>query len=212
MIVTTLPDPAQGDRRMAIMGVPFKAPAPFPLPEDFASHLRSQAPADAMRMICQLLVDNQCGDLIFLEALGADGNLKVAAAAGADALAQQTADALVTQADALAYALPAETGPDASMSAIVMQAKAAQLVMGELTPDDTKLPQAPLRQFLLGGQEKANIGFSYYNPIVDDAGAARGCLAIFRYLPSGPLNHDQPALVAALVGILGQAMGAAPVG
>lgn len=196
---------------MAIMGVPFKAPAPYPLPEDFASHLRSQAPADAMRMICQLLVDNQCGDLIFVESLAPDGTLRVAAAAGADALAQRTADALLAQADAESYALSAEGGPGTPMSSLVIQAKAAQLVMGEVTPDDPTLPQATLRQFLLNGQDKANIGFVYYNPIVDGSGTTRGALNIFRHLPSGPLNHDQPALTAALVAILGQAMGAAPV-
>lgn len=196
---------------MAIMGVPFKAPAPYPLPEDFAAHLRSQAPDEARRMICQLLVDNQCGDLILVEAPGSDGRLQVVAAAGADARAQQAADALVAQAAAEAYPQPEAGTADAPMGATVMQAGAAQLVMGEVDAADRRLPQPTLRAFLLNGQDKANIGFVYYNPIVDETGTARGALAIFRYLPSGPLNHDQPALVAALVRILGQSMGAAPV-
>jgi hypothetical protein len=196
---------------MAIMGVPFKAPAPYPLPEDFTAHLLSQPTADALRMMAQLLVDNQCGDLVFIETLGSDGKLRVTAAAGADAKAQQTAAALLAQADAMAYPLPAEVGPDAPMAVSVMQAKAAQLVMGELTPEDTKLPQAPLRQFLLDGQEKANIGFVYYNPILDASGTARGSLNLFRRLPAGPLNHDQPAFTHATVLLLGQTLSKAPV-
>jgi hypothetical protein len=196
---------------MAIMGVPFKSPAPYPLPEDFTAHLRSQPPAETMTMITKLMIDNQCGDLIVVEALGPDGTLKVAAAAGADALAQRTADALVSQADAIAYALPEAGAANGPMAATVIHGKAALLVMGELTPEDTTLPQAPLRQFLLGEADKANIGFVYYNPIVSPTGQALGSLAIFRYLASGALNHDQPALVAALVEILGQTLGATPV-
>jgi hypothetical protein len=195
---------------MAIMGVPFKSPAPYPLPEDFTAHLRSQPPAETMTMVAKLMIDNQCGDLIFIEALGPDGTLTIAAAAGADARAQRTADALVSQADAMAYALPA-AGADGPMAATVIHGKAPLLVMGELTPEDPTLPQAPLRQFLLGDADKANIGFVYYNPIVSPSGQALGSLAIFRYLASGPLNHDQPALVAALVEIIGQTLGATPV-
>ena len=195
---------------MAIMGIPFKAPAPYPLPEDFAAHLRSQAAASALGMIGRLLVDHQCADLVFIEQLGTDGVMRIATAAGVDARAKDTAAALLAEADSLAYPLP-PAGEGIPMAATVMHGGAGLLVMGELTPDDTKLPQAPLRAFLLDGAATANIGFVYYNPIVAPDGTVLGTANLFRYLASGALNHDQPALVNALLQILGEALAAAPV-
>ncbi|MBC7545219.1 MAG: hypothetical protein H7338_21035 [Candidatus Sericytochromatia bacterium] len=196
---------------MAIMGIPFKAPAPYPLPEDFAAHLQAQSAKEALGMISRLMIDHQCADLAFIEQLGADGQVRIVAAAGADAPAARAATDLLADAAGLAYPLP-PAGDTVPMAATVIHGKAGLLVMGELAPDDTKLPQAPLRTFLLGGATAANIGFAYYNPITAPDGTVLGTMNLFRYTASGPLNHDQPALVNALLQILGRTLAAAPVG
>lgn len=68
----------------------------------------------------------------------------------------------------------------------------ALLVMGEPEAGEASgLPEAVIAA--LGG----NAGFSYLFPLGPDA-----ALGLFRRTASGPLNHDQPAITAALVGLL----------
>ena len=85
------------------------------------------------------------------------------------------------------------------------------LFMGEVAPDDAAIPYAAARAYLMAGSTKGNLGFSYANPIVDANGKVHGVLCLYRSLAAGPLNHDQPALVRALVLLLGENLASAPV-
>lgn len=195
---------------MSVQGVAFRPPDPYPLPADFAGHLRSQPEADALRMIAQLLVDNHCADLAFIERLDRDGHLRLVAAAGVGPGAVQVAQDLMVDSAQTSYALESEAGA-ASTSGQAIKAGSGMLFMGEITADEAALPQPRLRSYLLGGADKANLGFYYVNPIVDATGKAHGTVTLSRSLASGALNHDQPALVRALVLLLADNLASAPI-
>lgn len=195
---------------MAVQGVAFRAPEPYPLPADFANHLKSQPEAEALRLVCQLLVDNHCAELAYVERLERDGHLRAAAAAGSDARGIEAAQDLLADSAREAYLLDSDAGR-ASMGGQAIQAGSGMLFMGEMEPDDPAIPYAAVRAYLMAGSGKGNLGFSYANPIVDAGGKAHGVLCLFRSLAAGPLNHDQPALVRALVLLLGENLANAPV-
>lgn len=106
----------------------------------------------------------------------------------ADALAVVKGGAVVAATPELAGLAPAEGDLFARAGA---EGKAL-LVMGEPEGGERAgLPAAVLAA--LGG----NAGFSYLFPLSPDA-----ALGVFRRMASGPLNHDQPAITAALVELL----------
>jgi hypothetical protein len=83
------------------------------------------------------------------------------------------------------------------------------LFMGEVTGEEAALPLPAMRRYLLCGEAAANLGFLYANPIGDER--PLGVLTLCRNLGAGPLNHDQPALVRALVLLLSENLANAPV-
>jgi hypothetical protein len=73
------------------------------------------------------------------------------------------------------------------------------LMMGDVADGTADPFPATMRGYLLHGEKTGNLGFLYVFPIKDESGAVHGALALHRWLASGPLNHDQPAITHALI-------------
>jgi hypothetical protein len=174
---------------MPVTAIPFRSPPAFDLPPHVIDGLRRlPAPAAASEA---------------LELLGqldaADGQL-VAFGTG------QLAPGPVAAGNPAEHGLLTQTLEQAAGGSFLHQAierGAPLLFMGEVEPGDANFPPA-FTSYLLAGAPKANIGFLYVFPLLDEQGGAHGVLALHRKLGAGPLNHDQPAIAQALASELAQ--------
>lgn len=176
---------------MPLTAIPFKAPPPFELPPVIADEMAALPFEQAAGHALELLLESGCGEG-FLIARMEGGKLLPGPVLGATEPAQR---ALAETAGALGR------GETLGYLDEAIAANRPLLVMGEVAPD-AALPEA-FKGYLLGGVERASIGFLYVFPLVNAAGNARGALAIHRGLTAGPLNHDQPAIAHALAHALG---------
>ncbi len=182
---------------MPVTAIPFKAPAAFDIPPHMADAIR-HAPRQAAAMEAIALLEQiDAGEALAIGFTDADGRLGKGPHAATDPAAFAALQALGEARDA------APAGPDDFMGRAVADAKPL-LYMGEVGPDEAGFPAA-FRDWLLGGQAAAPVGFLYVYPLLAPDGKAHGALMIRRSLAAGPLNHDQPAIANALAGLLGEA-------
>lgn len=165
---------------MALTSVPFKLPAPYPLPEGLRQTLRTQPLERNVEALMTMFIDEGMADLAILE--GARGqDLRVMALYGRDPGAYRS---LAGSAEALAE----------RFSAKALETGSPLLLMGDVTPGEPGLRPALVEGFL-AGRESADLGFGYVIPLLGASGARHGVLTLIR--ADGPLNHDQPAIVQA---------------
>lgn len=166
---------------MPLMSVPFKLPAPYPLPAGLTESLRRQPFDKNVEAVMHLLIQEDMADIALLETLQG-GVLQVTATQ-----AKRNAETL--------KALEGQANPQAeSLAAKALEAGTPLLVMGEVEPGESGFSPA-LVERLLADRPKADLGFAYVIPLVGDSGARYGVLTLIR--GEGPLNHDQPAIVQA---------------
>lgn len=70
--------------------------------------------------------------------------------------------------------------------------------------------RSPMLFMATGTAEGQPAGFHYVLPLIGDAGEPLGTLSLHRWLPSGPMNHDQPAIASALCELLVRRLAAGP--
>lgn len=177
---------------MPVNAIPFKSPAPFALPPHIADALAALPFEQAARQVIELMLDAGCADVLVMGRVEGD-RFVAGPALGID-------DAATSVAVQAADDLGATTGE--GVMARALAAKQPLLLMGEVVANEADCLPGPLKTYLLDGQARANLGFVYVFPVLDAAGAARGALLLARPLSTGPLNHDQPAIAAALVELL----------
>lgn len=167
---------------MPLMSVPFKLPAPYPLPVGLTDAWQRQSLEQNVSAIVSLLVDEGIADLALLERCDGE-SLRVTA------VHSRQADAF----QALAGAVDPMTPEQFAMQAL--EAGSPLLVMGDVEPTEGGLRPEFVQAFL-AGRPQADIGFAYVLPLIGASGTRHGVLTLVR--GDGPLNHDQPAIVQAL--------------
>ena len=165
---------------MPLMSVPFKLPAPYPLPVGLTDTLQRQPLDQNISAIMSMLIEEGMADLAVLEVLEGD-TLRVKAFHGRGADAYKT--------------LAGATEPlGERFSAKALEAGSSLLIMGDLEPTEPGLRPAFVEAFL-AGRPQADLGFAYVLPLIGESGTRHGVLTLVR--GDGPLNHDQPAIVQA---------------
>lgn len=165
---------------MALASVPFKLPAPYPLPDGLRQTLRAQPVEQNVEAIMPMFIDEGMADLVLLEvAHGSD--LRVKALYGRDPDAFRP---LAGSVEAL----------EERFSAKALESGSPLLLMGEVAAGEPGLRPAFVEGFL-AGRPSADLGFGYVIPLVGPSGTRHGVLTLIR--ADGPLNHDQPAIVQA---------------
>lgn len=165
---------------MPLMSVPFKLPAPYPLPMALTDTLQRQSVDQNVEAVMQMLVEEGIAEIAMLERREGEG-LKVKALYGRDANAYR--------------ALAGEGESEAErFSAKAIEAASPLLIMGEIAPGETGFRPAFVEAFL-AGRPQADLGFAYVLPLTGESGTSHGVLTLVR--GDGPLNHDQPAIVQA---------------
>jgi hypothetical protein len=165
---------------MALMSVPFKLPAPYPLPEALKQNLRAQSLDRNVEAILPMLIEEGMADLVLLEVLKGS-ELRVKALYGRDPEAYRPLSGSV---EALGELFAAKA----------LEAGSSLLLMGDLEGGEPGLRPAFVEGFL-AGRPRADLGFAYVIPLIGDSGTRHGVLTLVR--GDGPLNHDQPAIVQA---------------
>lgn len=187
---------------MAVAAIPFKSPAPFELPPHLTEALQAMPFADAARQVLEIMRDSGCADLLLVALKDAQGTLRPGPSLAYAPANAEAAAAIEAEIGERALALDSEAGRADFMGQAITGGQPL-LMMGEVAEGEPAPFPESFRRYLLQGQEKANLGFLYVFPLTDPAGAAHGAIALHRSLASGPLNHDQPAIVNALVRELG---------
>lgn len=165
---------------MPLMSVPFKLPAPYPLPVGLTQTLQGQPVDQNVEAIMHMLIEEGMADLAVLEVLEGD-TLRVKAVQARNATPFQ---ALVGASEASAE----------RFSAKALEAGSPLLIMGDLESSEAGLRPALVEAFL-AGRPQADLGFAYVLPLIGASGTPHGVLTLIR--GDGPLNHDQPAIVQA---------------
>lgn len=165
---------------MPLMSVPFKLPAPYPLPVGLTQTLQAQSIDHNVEAVMHMLIEEGMADVAVLELLEGDAlRVKAVYGRGADAY----------------KALSGTTEPlDGRFSAQALEAGSPLLLMGDLEPGETGLRPTFVEAFL-AGRPQADLGFAYVLPLIGESGTKHGVLTLVR--GDGPLNHDQPAIVQA---------------
>jgi len=165
---------------MPLMSVPFKLPAPYPLPVGLTQTLQGQPVDQNVQAIMHMLIEEGMADVALLEVVEGD-TLRVKAV---QARQSEPFRALVGA---------SETSGD-RFSAKALEAGSSLLVMGDLDASEAGLRPAFVDAFL-AGRPQADLGFAYVLPLIGEGGKRHGVLTLVR--GDGPLNHDQPAIVQA---------------
>ncbi|MDB5100983.1 MAG: hypothetical protein JWM80_5404 [Cyanobacteria bacterium RYN_339] len=170
---------------MPVTAIPFRSPPPYELPPHVVESLRQlDAPAAAVQVL-ELLRQLDAADAQ-LVAFGRD-ELEPGPALGDHEGLTQALEQLRSP------------GPSTDFLRQAIAQGGPLLMMGELEAAEPAPFPPAFAGYLLGGAERANVGFLYVFPLMDAQGAAHGALALHRTLTAGPLNHDQPAIAQALV-------------
>ena len=165
---------------MPLMSVPFKLPAPYPLPAGLTQTLQAQPVDQNVEAIMHMLIEEGMADVALLEVLEGDA-LRV----------------MAVQARRPEPFWPLVGVTEASsdrFSAKALEAGTSLLPMGDLDPAEAGLRPAFVDAFL-AGRPQADLGFAYVLPLIGEGGTRHGVLTLVR--GEGPLNHDQPAIVQA---------------
>lgn len=165
---------------MPLMSVPFKLPAPYPLPVGLTQTLQGQPVDQNVEAIMHMLIEEGMADLAVLEIVEGE-TLRVKAVQARNAQPYQP---LVGTTDA---------SPE-RFSAKALEAGSPLLIMGDLESSEAGLRSAFVEAFL-AGRPQADLGFAYVLPLIGGSGTRHGVLTLVR--GDGPLNHDQPAIVQA---------------
>lgn len=166
---------------MPLMSVPFKLPAPYPLPVGLTENLKRQPVDQNVEAIMTLLIDEGIAEVAMLELLSGE-RLCVKAARSQRASAYQD--------------LEGSCEPlGERFSAKALESGSSLLLMGDLATGETGLTPGFVERFL-AGRSQTDLGFAYVLPLVGESGTRHGVLTLVR--GDGPLNHDQPAIVQAL--------------
>lgn len=165
---------------MPLMSVPFKLPAPYPLPVGLTDTLQRQPVDQNVEALMHMLIEEGMADVALLEVLEGD-SLRVKAVYGRQAAAYKPlSGATESQGD--------------RFSAKALGGGSPLLLMGDLEPGEPGLRPAFVDAFL-AGRPQADLGFAYVLPLIGESGTRHGVLTLVR--GDGPLNHDQPAIVQA---------------
>jgi hypothetical protein len=165
---------------MPLMSVPFKLPAPYPLPAGLTQTLQRQPVEQNIEAIMPMLIEEGMADLALLELVDGE-TLRVKALYGRNAEAYK--------------ALSGASEPlGERFAAKALEAGTPMLLMGDLVPGEPGLRPAFVDAFL-SGRSQADLGFAYVLPLIGESGTRHGVLTLVR--GDGPLNHDQPAIVQA---------------
>ncbi|MEB3196880.1 MAG: hypothetical protein VKP62_06710 [Candidatus Sericytochromatia bacterium] len=181
---------------MPIARIPFQSPPPFDLPEAFAEPLTSLPVPEAAERALDLLGQLEAGDVMAFFAPTADGGVRVLAARAGSPLGELALAAWPAES---AQAHFSETPP------VLAEAQVAQrplLCMGQLDEAEAPAWSSPLQAYFRAEGWGAQLGFLYVYPCQTAAGRPVGALWVHRALTAGPLNHDQPAIVAAVASLL----------
>lgn len=187
---------------MPVAAIPFKSPAPFELPGHLVEALRTMPFTAAAEQVLAIMRDSGCADLIVVTLKDAQGRLSPGPSLATDPRHALIAQEIEAEIDQHAWTLDSEAGKGSFFGQAILGGQPL-LMMGEVASNEPDPFPPSFRNYLLAGQGKANLGFLYVFPLQDEAGTAHGAIALHRSLPSGPLNHDQPAIVNALVRELG---------
>ncbi|MNL00742.1 hypothetical protein D3C87_1211830 [compost metagenome] len=165
---------------MPLMSVPFKLPAPYPLPVGLTQTLQGQPVDQNVEAIMHMLIEEGMADVALLEV--AEG----------DALSVKAVQARQPEPFRPLVGV-SETSGD-RFSAKALEAGSSLLIMGDLDASEAGLRPAFVDAFL-AGRPQADLGFAYVLPLIGEGGKRHGVLTLVR--GDGPLNHDQPAIVQA---------------
>lgn len=183
---------------MPVAAIPFKSPAPFDLPPHITEGLNELSLPAAIEQVAQMLMDSGCADAIVSAVVDANGQLRPGPYRAQD---ERVTDALAAvHADMAAHA-PALDSDAGRQHFLGQGIHAAQplLMMGDVELQAPDAFPTAFRFYLLRGNPKHNLGFLYVFPLKDEQGRVHGAMALHRWLESGPLNHDQPAITHALI-------------
>ncbi|MFP5501644.1 MAG: hypothetical protein ACLGIN_04085 [Candidatus Sericytochromatia bacterium] len=188
---------------MPVTAIPFKSPAPFELPDYLVESLTSLPFEEATKQVLEILRDAGCADLLLTATVDASGRLHAGPRLAGDErlaeVAQEIEDELAMQ----ALSVESVEGRQ-SFFGQAIHAGSPLLMMGEVAEGEADPFPGALRRYLRAGLERNNLGFLYVFPLINEAGEARGAVALHRSLASGPLNHDQPAITHSLLFELGK--------
>lgn len=187
---------------MPVAAIPFKSPAPFELPPHLTDALRGMPFAAAAQQVLEIMRDSGCADLLLVALKDPEGTLRPGPSLAHAPMHEVAAEAVEAEIEQRALVLDSEEGRQNFMGQAIHGGQPL-LMMGEVAQGEPDPFPASFRSYVLQGQAKANLGFLYVFPLMDEAGTAHGAIALHRGLGSGPLNHDQPAIVNALVRELG---------
>jgi hypothetical protein len=183
---------------MPITAIPFKSPAPFELPPYIGEALNELSLPAAIEQVEQILMDSGCADAILSVVVDGNRQLKPGPFRTQD---PRVADTMQTVYEELAkrhLTLDSDEGRADFMGQAIHGGQPL-LMMGDVALNEPDPFPTLLRFYLLHGDQKNNVGFLYVFPVKDEQGRVHGALALHRWLASGPLNHDQPAITHALV-------------
>jgi hypothetical protein len=191
---------------MPIAAIPFKSPAPFELPPHLLDAIRGMPFGAAAQQVLEIMRDSGCADLLLVAVKDTEGRLTAGPALTYNPGEASIAEAVEAEIDQRRLALDSEAGREDFMGRAVTGGQPL-LMMGDVVEGEPDPFPKSFRAYILKGQPKNNLGFLYVFPLTDSAGQTHGAIALHRGLASGPLNHDQPAIVHALVTELGARAG-----
>lgn len=183
---------------MPVTAIPFKSPAPFDLPPYIGESLRDLSLPAAIEQVEQILMDSGCADVILSVLVDGNGQLRPGPYRTHDPRVADTIQDVHGEMAGRALAADSEAGRQDFMGQAVSGGQPL-LMMGEVELRGSDPFPTAFRFYLLHGDQKNNLGFLYVFPVKDESGHVHGALALHRWLQSGPLNHDQPAITHALV-------------
>ncbi|MFN3431552.1 MAG: hypothetical protein ACK46X_16565 [Candidatus Sericytochromatia bacterium] len=183
---------------MPVAAIPFKSPPPFELPFYIAEALRELSLPAAIEHVERILMDSGCADAILSVVLDGAGHLRPGPYRAHDPHVETALKGVYDEMCTLQPALDSEPGRQDFMGQAIAAGQPL-LMMGDVTEGAADPFPATMRGYLLHGEKTGNVGFMYVFPIKDDSGAVHGAMALHRWLASGPLNHDQPAITHALI-------------
>lgn len=183
---------------MPITAIPFKSPPPFELPGAIAESLHDRSLPAAFEQVEKILLDAGCADTLLSVIVDANGQLRPASYRASDERVVDTLGDVYAEMTKHPVTLDSEAGRKDFMGQAI-HAGQPLLMMGDVSVHEADGFPTALRFYLLRGNQTNNIGFLYVFPVKDDEGQIHGAIAVHRWLASGPLNHDQPAITHALI-------------
>ena len=186
---------------MTVTVIPFNMPEPMEIPSHVVEMLSEMDSDEAVCKGMELLMGIEAADTIVYDRISDEGLLELHAVIAGDGRAASLEHTLRQESF---YGKPLSSAGN-SLTGVAFEKESSLLIMGEISggDDDEPLP-VYLRQGILNGNDRGNVGFVYVLTLTGSENEPAGSLTLIRTQENGPLNHEQPNITEGLRQLLCQ--------